>query len=93
MYNYTNSYADTTLAYEYALQQQAAGCKIIMGGASSSSNAGIYQAALELADQGKTIYTTGLSIDQTKSVYPGRASEKYQYLYKKCCGKLSEWYP
>ena len=70
MYNYTNSYADTTLAYEYALQQQAAGCKIIMGGASSSSNAGIYQAALELADQGKTIYTTGLSIDQTTEENP-----------------------
>lgn len=40
------------------------------GRCSSSSNAGIYQAALELADQGKTIYTTGLSIDQTTEENP-----------------------
>lgn len=70
MYNYVNSYADTSLAYEYALQQQSAGCTVIMGGASASSNSGIYQAALELANQGKPIYTTGLSVDQTTSENP-----------------------
>lgn len=70
MYNFINSYQDTTLAYEYALQQQSAGCKVIMGGASASSNSGIYQAALELAAQGKTIYTTGLSVDQTTEENP-----------------------
>lgn len=70
MYNFINSYADTTLAYEYALQQQSAGCTVIMGGAAASANAGIYQAALELAEQGKTIYTTGLSVDQTTEENP-----------------------
>lgn len=70
VYNFTNSYSDTTLAYEYAVQQQAAGCRFIMGGASASSNSGIYQAALELASKGKTIYTTGLSIDQTTQENP-----------------------
>lgn len=70
MYNFINSYQDTALAYEYALQQQAAGCTVIMGGAAASANAGIYQAALELAGQGKTIYTTGLSVDQTTSENP-----------------------
>lgn len=70
MFNYTNSYSDTTLAYEYALQQQAAGCTVIMGGASASSNTGIYQAALELADKGTPIYTTGLSVDQTTEDNP-----------------------
>lgn len=70
MYNFTNSYSDTTLAYEYAVQQQAAGCNFIMGGASASSNSGIYQAALELASKDKTIYTSGLSIDQTTEENP-----------------------
>ena len=52
----------------FSSRQQDA--RSFMGGASSSSNAGIYQAALELADQGKTIYTTGLSIDQTTEENP-----------------------
>ncbi len=64
------SYSDTSLAYEYAIQQQAAGANFIMGGIAASANAGIYQAALELADKGTPIYTTGLSIDQTTSDNP-----------------------
>ena len=62
-----------TLAYEYALQQQQQDAKIIMGGASSSSNAGIYQAALELADQGETdLHHRFKVIDQTteENQYP-----------------------
>lgn len=70
MYNYTNSYSDTTLAYEYAKQQHAAGANVIVGGISASSNEGIYQAALELTNDGENIYTTGLSIDQTTSENP-----------------------
>lgn len=65
MYNYTNSYSDTSLTYEYALQQKAAGANFIFGGVSASANSGIYQAALELEKKGTPIYTTGLSIDQT----------------------------
>lgn len=65
MYNFTNSYNDTSLAYEYALQQKAAGANFIFGGVSASANSGIYQAALELEKKGTPIYTTGLSIDQT----------------------------
>lgn len=70
VYNYTNSYSDTSMAYEYAVQQQAAGCKVIMGGCSASSNTGIYQAALEFAEKGTPIYTTGLSVDQTTEENP-----------------------
>lgn len=65
MYNFTNSYSDTSLAYEYAVQQKAAGANFIFGGVSASGNSGIYQAALELEKKGTPIYTTGLSIDQT----------------------------
>lgn len=65
IYNYTNSYSDTNLAYEYAMQQKAAGANFIMGGVAASANTGIYQAATELANKGTPIYTTGLSIDQT----------------------------
>lgn len=70
MYNYTNSYSDTNLAYEYTLQQKAAGANFIFGGVSASANSGIYQAAQELAKKGTPIYTTGLSIDQTTSENP-----------------------
>ncbi len=70
MYNYANSYSDTSIVYEYTMQQQAAGCTFIFGGVSSSSNSGIYQAALELAEAGTPIYTSGLSIDQTTEENP-----------------------
>ncbi|SMP52314.1 BMP family lipoprotein [Anoxynatronum buryatiense] len=65
MYNYTNSYSDTSLPYEYTTQQQAAGATFIFGGVAASANAGIYQAALDLAQRGTPVYTTGLSVDQT----------------------------
>ena len=65
MYNFTNSYSDTSLPYEYATQQQAAGATFIFGGVAASANAGIYQAALDLAERGTPIYTTGLNVDQT----------------------------
>ncbi len=65
IYNYVNSYTDTSLVYEYTVQQQAAGCNVIIGGVSSAANAGIYQACLEFAQKETPIYTTGLSIDQT----------------------------
>lgn len=70
IYNYTNSYSDTNLAYEYAIQQKAAGANFIMGGVAASANTGIYQAAMELAKKGTPIYTTGLSVDQTTSDNP-----------------------
>ncbi|MGL4345089.1 MAG: BMP family ABC transporter substrate-binding protein [Cellulosilyticaceae bacterium] len=70
IYNYVNSYSDTNLAYEYAMQQKAAGANFIMGGISASANTGIYQAAMELAKKGTPIYTTGLSIDQTTQDNP-----------------------
>lgn len=70
MYNYLNSYNDTNLAYEYTLQQKAAGANFVFGGVSASANSGIYQAAQELSKKGTPIYTTGLSIDQTTSENP-----------------------
>ena len=65
MVNFTDSYSDTTVAYNLAMQQAAAGCTFIMGSVASSANQGIYQAALELAEKGTPIYTSGLSVDQT----------------------------
>ncbi|NLD60536.1 MAG: BMP family ABC transporter substrate-binding protein [Clostridiales bacterium] len=70
MVNFTDSYSDTTVAYNLAMQQAAAGCKFIMGSVASSANQGIYQAALELAGKGTPIYTSGLSVDQTTADNP-----------------------
>lgn len=68
--NYTDSYSDTTVAYNLAMQQAAAGCQFIMGSVANSANQGIYTAALELAQKGTPIYTSGLSVDQTTSDNP-----------------------
>ena len=70
MVNYTDSYSDTTVAYNLAMQQAAAGCHFIMGSVASSANQGIYTAALELAAKGTPIYTSGLSVDQTTANNP-----------------------
>lgn len=69
-YNYTNSFTDTSLAYELTNQQRSNGARFIFGGVSSAANSGIYQAALDLAGQGTPIYTSGLSVDQTTSSNP-----------------------
>lgn len=68
--NYTDSYSDTTVAYNLAMQQAAAGCQFIMGSVANSANQGIYTAALELAQKGTPIYTSGLSVDQTTADNP-----------------------
>jgi basic membrane protein A and related proteins len=65
IYNYTNSFQDTSAAYEFASQQRAAGARFIVGGVSSAANSGIYQAALDFASSDQPIYTSGLSVDQT----------------------------
>lgn len=65
IYNYTNNFGDTSAAYEFTVQQRAAGARLIVGGVSSAANAGIYQAAAEFANSNQPIYTTGLSVDQT----------------------------
>ena len=65
LYNYTNSFTDTSLAYELANQQRANGARFIVGGVSSAANSGIYQAALDLSNAGTPIFTSGLSVDQT----------------------------
>lgn len=65
IHNFTNSYDDTSIAYELAVQQQAAGCTFIFGNVASSANYGIYQACLDLAEKDTPIYTSGLSVDQT----------------------------
>ena len=70
MVNFTDSYSDTTVAYNLAMQQAAAGCKFIMGSVAASANQGIYQAALELGEKGTPIYTSGLSVDQTTEENP-----------------------
>lgn len=69
MFNWTNSYSDTALAYEYAKQQAAAGCTYIFGGA-AAGNEGIFQAALELAEAGTPIYTNAVDADATTETNP-----------------------
>lgn len=64
VFNFTNSYSDTSIAYEYAKQQQAAGCTYIFGGA-AAANEGIFQAALELAEAGTPIYSIAQDADAT----------------------------
>jgi len=69
MFNWTNSYSDTALAYEYAKQQAAAGCTYVFGGA-AAGNEGIFQAALELAEAGTPIYTNAVDADATTESNP-----------------------
>ena len=64
IFNFTNSYTDTSVAYEYAIQQQAAGATYIFGGA-AAANEGIFQAALELAEAGTPIYSIAQDADAT----------------------------
>ncbi|MDO4356959.1 MAG: BMP family ABC transporter substrate-binding protein [Clostridia bacterium] len=64
IFNFTNSYSDTSVAYEYAKQQAAAGATYIFGGA-AACNEGIFQAALELAEAGTPIYSIAQDADAT----------------------------
>lgn len=64
IFNFTNSYTDTSIAYEYAKQQAAAGATYIFGGA-AACNEGIFQAALELAEAGTPIYSIAQDADAT----------------------------
>ena len=68
-FNYTNSYADPAPAYEFAKQQQAQGCTYSFGGA-VAGNEGIFNAALELAEEGKYIYSIGQDTDMTREDNP-----------------------
>ena len=64
IFNFTNSYSDAAPAYNYALEQHAAGAKYIFGGA-AACNEGIFQAALELAEKGDYIYSIAQDADAT----------------------------
>lgn len=68
-FNWTNSYTDPTNAHEFALQMQAMGATYIFGGAAACNN-GIFQAALELANDGKYIYSIGQDADETREDNP-----------------------
>lgn len=68
--NFADTFSDTTPVYSLAKQQAAAGATFIMGSVASSANEGLYQAALDLAADGSNIYTSGLSVDQTRDSNP-----------------------
>lgn len=68
-FNFTNSYTDPAPAYDFAKQQQAKGCTYIFGGA-AACNEGIFNAALELAEEGKFIYSIGQDTDATREDNP-----------------------
>jgi len=69
IFNFTNSYSDTSLPYEYAKQQNAAGATYIFGGA-AAGNEGIFQAALELAEAGTPVYSIAQDADATTETNP-----------------------
>lgn len=69
IFNFTNSYSDTSLPYEYAKQQSAAGATYIFGGA-AAGNEGIFQAALELAEAGTPVYSIAQDADATTETNP-----------------------
>lgn len=69
MFNFTNSYSDTAIAYDYAKQQQKAGATYIFGGA-AACNEGIFTAALELAQANTPIYSIAQDADATKESNP-----------------------
>ncbi len=71
---YTDSYSDTSAAYNKAVEiaaQLGDEGHFIMGSVANSANAGIYSYCLERANQGLSpIYTSGLSVDQTTEENP-----------------------
>ena len=71
---YADTYGDTSATYNKAVEVAAAlgeDGHFIMGSVANSANAGIYQYALERANNGSSkIYTSGLSVDQTTSENP-----------------------
>ena len=69
IFNFTNSYSDTSIAYEFAKQHAAAGATYIFGGA-AACNEGIFQAALELAESGTKIYSIAQDADCTTETNP-----------------------
>jgi basic membrane protein A len=69
IFNFTNSYSDTSIAYEFAKQHAAAGATYIFGGA-AACNEGIFQAALELAETGTKIYSIAQDADCTTETNP-----------------------
>ena len=65
---YADTYGDTSATYNKAVEVVAAlgdEGHFVMGSVANSANAGIYQYALERAEEGKPFYTSGLSVDQT----------------------------
>lgn len=69
VFNFTNSYSDTTQPYEFAKQHAALGATYIFGGA-AAGNEGIFQAALELAEAGTPIYSIAQDADATTESNP-----------------------
>ncbi|MFI3201811.1 MAG: BMP family ABC transporter substrate-binding protein [Eubacteriales bacterium] len=67
---YADTYSEQDIVYEKAMELASQDITFIMGSVSSLANEGLYQAALDLAEEGTPIYTTGLSIDQTREENP-----------------------
>lgn len=67
---FADTYGDVDITYEIAESMARDGIQVIMGSVSSSANEGIYQAALDLAEEGIYFYTSGVSVDQTREENP-----------------------
>ena len=63
-FGWTGSYTDAKPAYDFTKQMVAAGCTYIFGGA-AACNEGIFQAALELAEEGTYVYSIAQDADAT----------------------------
>lgn len=65
--DYANTYSETDGAYDLAIKQAEQGIAFTMASISSSSNEGVFEASLDLANNGVILYSSGIGEDQTTS--------------------------
>lgn len=68
--DYIDSFTDEQLAYDLTTYYQSIGVKFVFGATNPTVNQGIYRACLDLADEGKFIYTNSFFEDTTTEKNP-----------------------
>lgn len=68
--DYVNSAVDRQAAYDLTVYYQSLGVKFVMNATNPTVSEGIYQACLDLASEGKYIYTNAFSNDRTSENNP-----------------------
>lgn len=67
---YVESATDYQAAYDLTVQYQSMGVKFVMNATNPTISEGIYQACLDLAQEGKYIYTNAFGLDATNTSNP-----------------------